>query len=98
MTARVAVVTGAARGIGAAVVHRPAWAATAASPGSTRTDMLTETAHRYGPDTVELFADHRPAGRPLEPDEVTTAVTWLCGADSAAVSGTVIHADGGSAP
>ncbi|MBY8862403.1 mycofactocin-coupled SDR family oxidoreductase [Nocardia sp. CA2R105] len=72
--------------------------ATAVSPGSTRTDMLTETARLYGLDTVELFADHQPLGRLLAPNEVAAVVTWLCGADSAAVNGTVIHADGGFVP
>lgn len=67
--------------------------ATAVSPGSTRTAMLDATAALYGLDgPAELAAgqDHV-----LEPDEVAAAVCWLAGPASSAVTGTVLHADGG---
>jgi len=69
--------------------------ATAVSPGSTRTDMLTATAAQYGLGDVEEFGRHQLVGRLLEPTEVAAAVCWLCGEQSAAVTGSVLHADGG---
>lgn len=69
--------------------------ATAVSPGSTRTDMLRATADLYHLDSVEQFAEHQPVQRLLEPDEVAAAVCWLCSPESSAITGTVVHADGG---
>jgi SDR family mycofactocin-dependent oxidoreductase len=69
--------------------------ATAVSPGSTRTAMLDATADLYGLDDVGEFAQHQLADRLLEPAEVAAAVCWLCGPQSSAVTGTVVHADGG---
>ncbi|UQS26277.1 mycofactocin-coupled SDR family oxidoreductase [Amycolatopsis thermalba] len=69
--------------------------ATAVSPGSTRTPMLEATAELYELDDVEEFAQHQLAERLLEPDEVAAAVCWLCGPDASAITGTVLHADGG---
>ncbi|MET9491227.1 mycofactocin-coupled SDR family oxidoreductase [Nocardia sp. NPDC006630] len=72
--------------------------AVAVSPGSTRTDMLTETARLYGLDTVEAFADHQLLDRILEPDEVAAVAAWLCSPETACITGTVVHADGGFRP
>ncbi|MPY82424.1 MAG: SDR family mycofactocin-dependent oxidoreductase [Actinophytocola sp.] len=72
--------------------------ATAVSPGSTRTDMLTETARLYDLDSPDTFAQHQLLGRLLDPDEVAATVAWLCQPDASAITGTVIHADGGFAP
>ncbi|GAB3584727.1 SDR family oxidoreductase [Amycolatopsis endophytica] len=69
--------------------------ATAVSPGSTRTSMLEATAALYELDDVEEFARHQLAERLLEPEEVAAAVCWLCGPDASAITGTVVHADGG---
>ncbi|WP_433872440.1 mycofactocin-coupled SDR family oxidoreductase [Saccharopolyspora sp. CA-218241] len=69
--------------------------ATAVSPGSTRTAMLTATAALYDLDDVEEFSGHQLVDRLLEPAEVAAAVCWLCGPASSAVTGTVVHADGG---
>ncbi|WP_431919691.1 mycofactocin-coupled SDR family oxidoreductase [Amycolatopsis tucumanensis] len=69
--------------------------ATAVSPGSTRTPMLQATAELYDLDDVEEFAQHQLTERLLEPEEVAAAVCWLCGPDASAVTGTVVHADGG---
>lgn len=69
--------------------------ATAVSPGSTRTDMLTATARFYDLDDVDQFAPHQLLDRVLEPEEVAAAVCWLCHERSSAVTGTVLHADGG---
>ncbi|MCI2423944.1 mycofactocin-coupled SDR family oxidoreductase [Saccharopolyspora sp. K220] len=70
-------------------------AATAVSPGSTRTDMLTATAAYYDLPDVEEFSQHQLVERLLEPDEVAAAVCWLCGEEASAITGTVVHADGG---
>jgi len=68
---------------------------TAVSPGSTRTPMLEATAALYGLDSVEEFAQHQLAGRLLEPYEIAATVCWLCSPASSAITGTVVHADGG---
>ncbi|PXY25978.1 SDR family mycofactocin-dependent oxidoreductase [Prauserella coralliicola] len=72
--------------------------ATAVSPGSTRTDMLTATARLYDLGDVEEFASHQLVERLLESDEVAAAVCFLCSPESSAITGTVVHADGGFAP
>lgn len=69
--------------------------ATAVSPGSTRTDMLTASADLYGLPDVEEFSRHQLVDRLLDPREVAAAVCWLCGEGSSAITGTVVHADGG---
>lgn len=69
--------------------------ASAVSPGSTRTDMLTATAAFYDLSDIEDFAQHQLAERLLEPAEVAAAVCWLCTESASAVNGTVVHADGG---
>ncbi|MEU9789006.1 mycofactocin-coupled SDR family oxidoreductase [Streptomyces sparsogenes] len=69
--------------------------AVAVSPGSTRTDMLRATADLYGLADVGQLADRQLSGRPLEPEEVAAVVAWACSADSFAVTGSVLHADGG---
>lgn len=68
--------------------------ATAVSPGATRTPMLDASAHLYGLDTTEEFAQHQLTGL-LEPDDVAATIAWLCSPDSTAIAGTVVHADGG---
>ncbi|MCU1644411.1 MAG: putative oxidoreductase, family [Nocardia sp.] len=72
--------------------------AVAVSPGSTRTDLLAESARLYDLDTVDAFADHQLIGRIVEPDEVAAVVAWLCSPESGCVTGSVIHADGGFLP
>ncbi|MFH8447315.1 mycofactocin-coupled SDR family oxidoreductase [Streptomyces sp. NPDC018026] len=69
--------------------------ATAVSPGSTRTAMLDASAALYDLPDVEDFSRHQLVDRLLLPDEVAAAVCWLCRAESSAVTGTVVHADGG---
>lgn len=69
--------------------------AVAVSPGSTRTDMLRATADVYGLSDTDRLADQQLTGRPLEPEEVASVVAWACSADSFAVTGSVLHADGG---
>ncbi|MFE0419488.1 mycofactocin-coupled SDR family oxidoreductase [Streptomyces tendae] len=69
--------------------------ATAVSPGSTRTAMLDASAALYDLPDVEDFSRHQLVDRLLLPEEVAAAVCWLCRAESSAVTGTVVHADGG---
>lgn len=69
--------------------------AVAVSPGSTRTDMLRATAELYGLDDEEELGQHQLVRRALEPDEVAAAVAWVCSPESTAVTGSVVHADGG---
>jgi SDR family mycofactocin-dependent oxidoreductase len=69
--------------------------AVAVSPGSTRTDMLRATADLYGLADPGKLADQQLTGRLLEPGEVAEVVAWACSAKSFAVTGSVLHADGG---
>lgn len=69
--------------------------ATAVSPGSTRTSMLEATAALYGLDAIEPLAERHLLGRLLEPGEIADTVRWLSSPRSSAVTGSVVHADGG---
>ncbi|OLT44604.1 SDR family mycofactocin-dependent oxidoreductase [Saccharomonospora sp. CUA-673] len=72
--------------------------ATAVSPGSTRTDLLTETARLYDLESMEEFARHQLHERLLDPDEIAAVVAFLCSTESSAITGSVVHADGGFQP
>ncbi|TDP93979.1 mycofactocin-coupled SDR family oxidoreductase [Labedaea rhizosphaerae] len=87
-------VVGLVRGL-AADLRGTGVTATAVSPGSTDTAMLAATADLYGLSDVGEFATHQLVDRLLTPDEVAAAVCWLCSAESGAVTGSVLHADGG---
>jgi SDR family mycofactocin-dependent oxidoreductase len=69
--------------------------AMAVSPGSTRTPMLSATAALYGLDSPEELSAHQLVERLLEPAEVAAAICWLCSEQSSAMTGSVLHADGG---
>jgi SDR family mycofactocin-dependent oxidoreductase len=69
--------------------------AVAVSPGSTDTAMLAASADLYGLTDIHEFARHQLIERILDPVEVATVVGWLCSAESSAITGTVVHADGG---
>ncbi len=69
--------------------------ATAVSPGSTDTAMLAATAQLYGLASPADFGAQQLVERLLAPEEVAAAVCWLCRAESGAVTGSVLHADGG---
>lgn len=69
--------------------------ATAVSPGSTRTPMLSATAALYGLEDPEELSHHQLVERLLEPAEVAAAICWLCSKQASAMTGSVLHADGG---
>jgi SDR family mycofactocin-dependent oxidoreductase len=69
--------------------------AMAVSPGSTRTPMLSATAELYGLAGPEELSHHQLVERLLEPSEVAAAICWLCSEQSSAMTGSVLHADGG---
>jgi SDR family mycofactocin-dependent oxidoreductase len=69
--------------------------AVAVSPGATETDMLAATARLYGLSDVRELAAGQLVGRVLRPAEVASAVAWACSPAASALTGTVLHADGG---
>lgn len=69
--------------------------ANAVSPGSTATAMLDASAAVYGLADPAQLATHHRLGRLVEPDEVAALIAWLCGPDSAAVTGAVLAVDAG---
>lgn len=69
--------------------------ANAVLPGSTRTPMLMRTAAAYGLGSIEDFSRHQRLGRLLEPEEIASAVAWLCSEGASAVTGKALAVDGG---
>jgi SDR family mycofactocin-dependent oxidoreductase len=71
--------------------------ANAVSPGSTDTDVLTESARLYGLASAGEFAYQQPLERLIAPHEVAAAICWLLSEDAAAVTGVALPVDGGLA-
>lgn len=69
--------------------------ANAVSPGSTRTAILQASADVYGLASVEEFAAQQAIGRLLEPEEIASAIAWLCSPAASGVTGSDMHVDGG---
>jgi NAD(P)-dependent dehydrogenase (short-subunit alcohol dehydrogenase family) len=74
----------------------------AVCPGFTETAMLSESIDRIVETTKRSEADVRatlaasnPQGRFVQPREIADVVLWLCGADSAAITGQAISVSGG---
>lgn len=65
------------------------------APGSTRTSMLDASVPVYGLADAEAFVTHHQLPRLIEPDEVAATIHWLCGSDSSAITGTILHVDAG---
>jgi SDR family mycofactocin-dependent oxidoreductase len=66
----------------------------AVAPGSTTTAMLDASAAVYNID-VQDFAGHHLLGRLVEADEVAALLAWVCGPESAAITGAVLPVDAG---
>jgi SDR family mycofactocin-dependent oxidoreductase len=64
-------------------------------PGSTRTALLEVSARIYDLDSAEEFAPQQLLERLLAPEEPAALVAWLCTADSSALTGAALPADGG---
>jgi SDR family mycofactocin-dependent oxidoreductase len=69
--------------------------AVAVSPGSTRTDMLAQTARLYDDASIDDLVSHQGLGRALEPEEIAETIAFCCSPHGAALNGSVVHADGG---
>ena len=69
--------------------------ANAVCPGSTRTDVLDESARIYGLGSAEEFAGHQLLERILEPSEPAALVAWLCEPESSGTTGAALAVDGG---
>jgi NAD(P)-dependent dehydrogenase (short-subunit alcohol dehydrogenase family) len=74
----------------------------AVCPGFTETDMLDRSLDgivaatgRTRDDAARALLRGNPLGRFVRPDEVASAVAWLCRPESAAVTGQAIVIDGG---
>jgi SDR family mycofactocin-dependent oxidoreductase len=87
-------VVGLVRGLAADLVGTGV-TASAVSPGSTRTQMLSASADLYGLPDAEDFAPHQLLRRLLEPEEIAAAIAFCCSREGAVVNGSVVHADGG---
>lgn len=69
--------------------------ANAVCPGSTRGPMLDASAAVYGLSSPEEFASQQLVERLLEPAEPAALIAWLCGTNSAGVTGAALPVDGG---
>lgn len=69
--------------------------ANAIAPGSTDTAMLAESARVYALESAHVFAHQQAVERLLAPEELGAAIAWLAGADTDAITGTMIPVDGG---
>ncbi len=69
--------------------------ANAVCPGSTATEILEASREVYELHAAAEFAVHHPIGRLLQPNEIASAVSWLCGDEQSAVTGTAMAIDGG---
>jgi len=74
----------------------------AVCPGFTETTMLEESIDRIARATKSSQADARaalearnPQGRFIQPQEVANVILWLCGSESASITGQAISVSGG---
>ena len=72
----------------------------AVAPGMTRTELLEQFSAEVGRlrgigNPQEVFAQNHPIGRIGEPDEIASAVLWLCSPGAAFTLGHILAVDGG---
>ena len=74
----------------------------AVCPGFTETTMLEESIDRIARATMSSPANARaalearnPQGRFIQPQEVANVILWLCGSESASITGQAISVSGG---
>ncbi len=64
-------------------------------PGSTATPLLDHSAKVYDLDSAEDFREHHLVDRLIQPEEVASAIVWLCSDAAGGVTGASIPVDGG---
>lgn len=74
----------------------------AVCPGYTDTDMIRDSVDRIAAKTgrsqdeaMSQFSNNAPLGRLIRPEEVASAVLFLCSAEAAAITGTTLTIAGG---
>jgi NAD(P)-dependent dehydrogenase (short-subunit alcohol dehydrogenase family) len=71
----------------------------AIAPGSVRTPMLLDAAHRSNPEdpdaALAIFAQTHPIGRLIEPEDVANVVLFLASDKAGAMTGATVLVDGG---
>ncbi|WP_114576159.1 glucose 1-dehydrogenase [Saliphagus sp. LR7] len=66
----------------------------AVCPGVIDTEMVARSAEEMG-EQMQAFIDAKPLGRMGQPEEVASAVVWLCSDDASFVTGHPLVIDGG---
>ena len=69
--------------------------ATTVSPGSTRPGILQATVDLYQLTDTEQLAEHQGAYPLLEPEEIALVVARASSPDASALTGSILHTNGG---
>ena len=86
------IVTGAGRGIGAAIARLAARQGYAVAPGLIETDLHADNG---APDRVGRMAPTVPMQRGGRPEEVADGVLWLLSSAASYITGTILEIGGG---
>ena len=65
------------------------------SPGSTRTEILEQSARVYGLESSSRFADQHLTQRLIEPKEIADAVMFLLSEQANSITGSILAVDAG---